>query len=127
MQAYGKLIMSVGFATLIAVYAALSGDNRIDLDEGFIVATALVNAAVVFVVPVTVSHPWVKTSCAVILALLEAGVVVVAGGMQTNEWVFLLLIAGQAIGVGTAPAMSTTAAVGWGSDKDTVRKIGVPA
>ncbi len=127
MKEYGKLIMSVGFAALIALYAALSGDNHVDLDEGFVIATALVNAVLVYIVPVTVSHPWVKTACSVVLALLGAGAVVVAGGLQSNEWVFLILIAGQALGVGAAPAISTTASVGWGSDKDTVRKVGVPA
>lgn len=105
-QRYGKAFAAVAGAGLTVAYGALFGDQHIDPDEAVQIAIAVATAVGVYLVPLDPRWRWGKTAVAVILAVLQALTTVILGGLDTAEWIALLLAAGTALGVGAAPAIS---------------------
>ncbi len=117
-QKYGKAIASTFFAALIAVYAATSGDNAIEPTEWVAVAIAFTGALGTYLVPLAPEYRWGKTAVNTLLAVLQVLATLILGGLDGNEWILLLLTAGQALGVIAAPSVS---------DNGVPSKGGVPA
>ena len=107
LKKYGKALAAVVGAALTVAYGALSGDHHIDPDEAVQIAIAAASAIGVYVVPLTPQYRWGKTAIAVILAVLQVLTTVVLGGLDSNEWIALVLAALTAAGVGVAPAVSS--------------------
>ncbi|HEY0696491.1 MAG TPA: hypothetical protein VGD43_01630 [Micromonospora sp.] len=103
---YGKALASTFFAVLVVVYAMTSGDDHIDPVEWVAVAIAFTNAVGVYLVPLAPQLRYGKTVVGVALAVLQMLTTVILGGIDSNEWILLLLAAGQALGVSIAPATS---------------------
>lgn len=103
---YGKALASTFFAGLIVVYAKASGDNHIDPTEWVAVAIAVTGAAGTYLVPLAPDLRWGKTAVSTLLAVLQVLATLILGGLDSNEWILLLLTAGQALGVMAAPAVS---------------------
>ncbi|HEU4422076.1 MAG TPA: hypothetical protein VFR67_05990 [Pilimelia sp.] len=106
MQKYGKAIASTFFAVLVVAYTMVSGDNRIDAVEWVAIAIAGTNAVGVYLVPLAPQYRYGKTVVGVALAVLQVLTTLIIGGLDSNEWILLLLTAGQALGVVAAPAVS---------------------
>ncbi len=106
MRKYGKALASAFFAVLVAVYTALNGDNRIDGLEWIVVAIAFTNAVGVYLVPLAPQTRYSKTAVAVVLAVLQVLTTVIVGGIDSTEWILVLLSVGQALGVAAAPSVS---------------------
>jgi hypothetical protein len=106
LQKYGKPLTSVFFAALVVAYAKLSGDQHIDPAEWVAIAIAFTNAVGVYLVPLVPQYRWSKTGVGVLLAVLQVLATLILGGLDSNEWILLLLTAGQALGVIVAPAVS---------------------
>jgi hypothetical protein len=106
MEKYGKAIAAVIGAILTAVYAAVSGDNRIEADEWISVAIAATIAIGVYLVPLDPRYRWGKTAVGVLLAVLQAATTLILGGLDSNEWILLVLAGLTAAGVVVAPAIS---------------------
>jgi hypothetical protein len=104
--AYGKAIAAVIAAALTAAQLALAGDNHITEVEVVQIAIAAAFAVGVWLIPLAPQYRWTKTALAVILAVLQALVTVVVGGIAVGEWIVLALAAGGVIGVAAAPAES---------------------
>lgn len=106
MEKYGKALAAVAGAVLVALYAALGGDNRIDTEEVVQVGIAAATAAGVYLVPLAPQYRWGKTAVAVLLAVLQALATAVLGGLAPGEWIVLALAGLTAAGVAFAPARS---------------------
>jgi peptidoglycan/LPS O-acetylase OafA/YrhL len=106
MNKYGKAIAAVIGAILTAVYAATSGDNRIEPDEWLAVAIAATTAIGVYLIPLDARFRWGKTAVGVLLAVLQAATTLILGGLDSNEWILLVLAGLTALGVIAAPAIS---------------------
>ncbi|MCZ7440801.1 hypothetical protein O7598_31095 [Micromonospora sp. WMMC241] len=117
MDRYGKALASLLGAVLVALYAALGGDNHIDSEELVQVGIAAATAAGVYLVPIAPQYRWGKTAVAVVLAVLQALATTVLGGLDSGEWIVLVLAGLTAAGVAVAPAVSDN---GIGSKTPTV-------
>jgi uncharacterized membrane protein YccC len=106
MQQYGKAIAAVLGAILVAAYAALGGDGRIDAEETVQIAIAAATAVGVYLVPLAPQYRWAKTAVAVVLAVLQALTTAVLGGLDAGEWIVLVLAGLTAAGVAFSPAVS---------------------
>ncbi|MFY1673433.1 hypothetical protein ACN27G_26285 [Plantactinospora sp. WMMB334] len=104
---YGKALAAVAGAALTVAYGALSGDQRIESDEAVQIAIAAATAIGVYLVPLTPQYRWAKTGVAVVLSVLQVLATVILGGLDSNEWIALLLAALTVLGVGAAPAVSS--------------------
>ncbi|MFC6019786.1 hypothetical protein ACFP2T_26705 [Plantactinospora solaniradicis] len=104
---YGKALAAVAGAALTVAYGALSGDQRIEPDEAVQITIAAATAISVYLVPLTPQYRWAKTAVAVALSVLQVLATVILGGLDSNEWIALLLAALTVVGVGAAPAVST--------------------
>ncbi|MEN3609348.1 hypothetical protein [Plantactinospora sp. ZYX-F-223] len=104
---YGKALAAVAGAALTVAYGALSGDQRIEPDEAVQIAIAAATAIGVYLVPLTPQYRWGKTAVAVVLSVLQVLATVILGGLDSNEWIALLLAALTVLGVGAAPAVSS--------------------
>jgi len=102
---YGKPIVAVIAAGLIALYDYLN-DGHISSEEWVHVFIAISLAVQVYLVPLTVEWPWMKTGVAVVLAVLNVLVISIVGGITQREIVELVLAALTPLGVGLAPAIS---------------------
>jgi len=105
-QKYGKALASAFFAALVVVYANASGDHHLDATEWVAVAIALTGAVGTYVVPLAPRFRWGKTAVNTLLAVLQVLATLILGGLDPNEWILLLLTAGQALGVAVTPATS---------------------
>ncbi|MBF9135420.1 hypothetical protein I0C86_41960 [Plantactinospora sp. S1510] len=103
---YGKALAAVAGAALTVAYGALSGDQRIEPDEAVQITIAAATAISVYLVPLTPQYRWAKTAAAVALSVLQVLATVILGGLDSNEWIALLLAALTVVGVGAAPAVS---------------------
>lgn len=103
---YGKAISAVTYFVLVAAYAALSGDNRVDPDEWVAVAIAGVNAALVYVIPLAPQYRWPKTAVNVLLGVLQILATVILGGLDSGEWILLALTAANLIAGGALTSTS---------------------
>ncbi|TBL44229.1 hypothetical protein EYA84_01955 [Verrucosispora sp. SN26_14.1] len=106
MEKYGKALAAVLGAVLVALYAALGGDNHIGSTEIVQVGIAAATAIGVYLVPLAPQYRWGKTAVAVILAVLQALATSVLGGLDAGEWIVLVLAGLTAAGVAVAPAVS---------------------
>lgn len=106
MSRYGKAISAVVYFALVAAYAALSGDNRVEPDEWVAVAIAGVNAVAVYVMPLAPGATWAKTAINVLLGVLQILATVILGGLDSNEWILLALTAANLIGGGALTSVS---------------------
>ncbi|MDG4798997.1 hypothetical protein [Micromonospora sp. WMMD980] len=105
-QTYGKALVAVVAAALTVAYGALSGDQHIDPDEAVQIAIAAATAVGVYLVPLAPQYRWGKTAIAVVLSVLQVLTTVILGGLDSGEWIALLLAAATVLGVGVAPAAS---------------------
>jgi len=103
---YGKALAAIAGAVLTVAYGALSGDQRIESDEAIQIGIAAATAIGVYLVPLTPQYRWAKTAVAVALSVLQVLATVILGGLDSNEWIALLLAALTVLGVGAAPAVS---------------------
>jgi len=103
---YGKSLVAVLAAALTVAYGALSGDQHIDPEEGVQIAIAAATAVGVFLVPLVPQYRWAKTGVAAVLAVLQVLTTVILGGLDSNEWIAVVLAALTVLGVGVAPAVS---------------------
>lgn len=122
MQTYGKAIIAVITAAIVAAHQALGGDGHIDPTEWVSVAIAFATAVGVWLVPLAPQAKWSKTAVAVVLAVLQVLTTVILGGVQADEVLLLLITAAGALGIYIAPATTRTpfgtpdVSVGAGSD-----------
>ncbi|MEV4759230.1 hypothetical protein AB0J86_29605 [Micromonospora sp. NPDC049559] len=107
LKKYGKALAAVIGAALTVAYGALSGDQHIDPDEAVQIAIATATAVSVYLVPLAPQYRWAKTAIAIVLSVLQVLTTVLLGGLDSNEWIALLLAALTAAGVGVAPAVSS--------------------
>jgi uncharacterized membrane protein YccC len=103
---YGKALAAVVGAVLTVAYAALSGDQHIDTDEAIQIAIALATAVGVYFVPLFPKYRWAKTAVALVLGVLQVLTTVLVGGLDSNEWIALVLAVLTVLGVGGTPAVS---------------------
>ncbi len=101
---FGKPLASVVVAALVALKVALS--DGITADEAVIIALALANAVLVYVVPLVPEYRWVKSFVGVAIAILTALATLILDGFSGDDAILLLLVAAQAAGVVGAPAQS---------------------
>lgn len=106
LKKYGKAIIAVIGAALTVAYGALNGDQHIDPEEGVQIAIAGSTAVGVYLVPLVPEYRWAKTAVAAVLAVLQVLATVILGGLDSAEWVALVLAALTVLGVGVAPAVS---------------------
>jgi hypothetical protein len=119
---YGKALVAVLTAGVVAAYQALTGDQHISATEGVSVAIAAVTAVGVWWVPLIPNGQGVKTGVAVVLAVLQVLTTAILGGVGTDEILLMLITAAGAAGIWIAPAESTTplggtVSVGVGRDR----------
>jgi len=106
MNRYGKAISAVAYFALVAAYAAISGDNRIEPDEAVAIAIAGVNAVAVYVMPLAPDARWAKTAINVLLGVLQVLATVILGGLDSNESILLALTAANLVGGGALTSVS---------------------
>ncbi|BEL07807.1 hypothetical protein Q0Z83_059980 [Actinoplanes sichuanensis] len=115
---YGKAIVAILTAGIVAAYQALSGDQTIEPAEWVSVAIAIVTAVGVWLVPLAPGAAWAKTAVAVVLAVLQVLTTAILDGLGTDEILLMLITAAGAAGIWIAPAESTTGvSVGVGADR----------
>lgn len=106
MQRFGKAASAVIYLALVAAYAALSGDRHIDPDEGVAIAIAAVNGVGVYLIPLAPRYRWGKTAVNVLLGVLQVLATVILGGVDSSEWILLMLTGAQLIAGTALPATS---------------------
>ena len=99
MREYTKGIAAVVAAILVALGAALSGNNHIDPVEWVNVAIAGIGAVGVWVAANVNGAPYVKGVLAFLTAALVALQSAIVGGVTYTEWIQIALAALGAIGV----------------------------
>lgn len=122
LREYGKAIAAIATAGVVVAYQALSGDQHIDATEGVGIAIAGVSAVGVYLVPMAPQAKWSKSAVAALLAVLQVLATVILDGVGADDILLMLITAAGAVGVWTAPAVSTaptgaTVEVGTGSDR----------
>lgn len=119
---YGKAIVAIVVAALVAISQALGGDQHVEPGEWVAIAIAVATAVGVWLVPLAPQAKYGKTAVAVVLAALQVLTTSLLDGFGSDDILLVLLTVGGAIGVYIAPAVSTTpagtpaVAVGVGSD-----------
>lgn len=108
MQKFGKAIIAILTAAIVAAYQSLSGDGNIEPVEWVSVAIAATAAVGVWLVPLAPEAKWTKTAVAVVLSVLQVLATVILGGLGTDEILLLLITAAGALGVYVAPATTET-------------------
>ena len=121
MREFGKAIVAVIVAAIVAAYQALSGDGRIEAEEWVSIAIAGVTAVGVYITPLAPHAKWSKSAVAAVLAVLQVLTTAILGGVGADEILLMVITAAGALGIWAAPARSTapsraTVAVGTGSD-----------
>jgi hypothetical protein len=115
---YGKAAIAFAYAVLAVVTTAWSGDHHVDASEGIIIALAIGNCLLVYVVPITRHSAGVKTLVNAIMAGLVVAQAQIAGGIDGNDWTLIIGAIVGGLGVAIAPAYSPKerVRVGMGSD-----------
>jgi hypothetical protein len=104
---YGKSIAAGLVAVAAAVQAALSDSasgGRITQIETVQIAIAVVNAALVWLVPNIPAWPWVKTALAAALAVLQLLTSLIVDGVGSADVSALIIAALMVLGPAAAPA-----------------------
>lgn len=102
---YGKALVAVLIAVLTLAASALV-DGHIDAGEGVQIAIAGVTAVSVWLVPNLPSSGGVKTTVAVVLAVLNALTAYIIDGIDANDVINLILAALGVLLIGVAPSQS---------------------
>lgn len=87
---YGKALISLLFFIWTVVAPLITGDGHIDADEGLIIAVAVANGLLVYLVPLNPSWAAGKTVINAILASLAAAQTVIYDGLQPNDWTIII-------------------------------------
>lgn len=103
MTQYAKFFAQVVATVLVALSAALFGDNVISSTEWVNVAIAGVGAAAVFTAPNVPGARYTKSILAVLAAVLTVLVSAIVGGISTTEWIQIVLAGAGAVGVYAVP------------------------
>jgi hypothetical protein len=103
---YGKALVAFLFAVWTVVSPTWFGDHHIDADEGIIIALAIVNNVVVWVVPLNPAFKGIKTIANALLASLAIAQTVIIGGITPDEWPLIIGAGVAVLGVWIAPAVS---------------------
>lgn len=103
---YGKALISLGGAVVIAAWQGLSGDHHIDVREGAVTVIAFGNALIVYLVPLMPDKPWLKTAAGAIVAGATALSAVALGGLSYDELTVVGIAVLQALGIKFGPAIS---------------------
>lgn len=119
---HGKSLLAGAFAVYTVAVAQLSGDHHIDAVETTIIATAVLNAVLVYVVPMAPRWRWGKSAIGAGLAALAVLQTVLPGGVDLNEAYVVIGAIVAALGIPIAPAVSVAA--GGGPSSDVVVHVG---
>lgn len=103
MQIYLKSIGVVVATVVSAIVAAQTGDGVVSAQEWVNVAILGVGAAGVFAAPNVPGAKYTKTVLAVLTGALTALASYITGGVNTTEWLQILVAAFAAVGVYAAP------------------------
>lgn len=103
---YGKSVVAFAFAVYAVIVPLVSGDHRIDAVEWTIIATAVGNNLLVYIVPLTHAYAGTKTVINAILMAVAVLQTVLPGGVDMNEWALVIGALLSALGVQFAPAFS---------------------
>jgi hypothetical protein len=106
---HSKAFASVLAAALGAAVVALTGDNHFSTVELINVAIAIVAAIGVAYFPNTDEAPAAKSILAALMAVLVLATDLIAGGLNTSEWLQLALAGLGALGVWFVPNKTVTA------------------
>lgn len=104
---YGKSIVAFLYAIAVVFIPLFSGDHHIDPSEGIIIALAVGNNIIVYLVPLTPRFASVKTVVNALLAALAVVQTTIEGGITGNDWLLIAAAFFGALGVWLAPAAST--------------------
>lgn len=100
---YGKSIAMLLATAMSLAVAALASDHVVTPTEWINIAIGVVTAASVFAAPNVPGARYTKLVLAVLGAVLALAVNLLAGGIDTSEWMQLGLAAFGALGVYAAP------------------------
>lgn len=118
---YGKSVIAFLFVVYTVVVPQLSGDGVLDNQEKIVIAMAIANNLIVYIVPLSPAFKAVKSVANFVLAVLIVAQTQIADGWQSDDLGILLGAVVAALGVYIAPAASikqpTPVAVGTGADK----------
>jgi hypothetical protein len=103
---FGMSIVSVAGVALYAVLGFVTGDNHIDFAEGVALGVAVLNALLVYTVPVFPTYRWLKDVINGGLTVLALGVQVLAHPNGAQDWLLILVTFLTGAGVLLAPAVS---------------------
>lgn len=103
---YGKAIVAGTFAVYSVFVGLWSGDHHIDPAEGIIIALAVGNALLVYIVPITKSFSGVKSVVNALMAGLVVAQTQIAGGIDANDIMLIIGAVVATLGVVVAPAFS---------------------
>lgn len=111
-RVYGQSIAAALVVVATAVQAALSDSvsgGRITEIERVQIAIAVVNAALVWLVPNLPQWPWIKTALAAGLAALQLTTSLIVDGMSSADWSALIIAALMVLAPAVTPSLSVTA------------------
>jgi len=116
---YGKAIIAFLYAVMAVITTVWSGDHHVEPSEGIILALAVGNAALVYLVPLTRRASGIKTLVNAIMAGLVVAQAQIAGGIDGNDWTLIIGAIVAGLGVAIAPAYSPKerVRVAMGSDR----------
>lgn len=107
---YGKSIVAFALPIYTVVVAQLTGDHHVDPTEFCVIVVAVLNGALVYLVPMAPRWRWGKSVLGAALAAFVALQTVVAGGIDLNETYIVIGAIVTALGIPLAPAVSEGAA-----------------
>lgn len=116
---FGKAIIAWLFAAYTAAVPLMSGDNHIDASEGVVLALAVGNGILVFLVPVSTALASAKTWINAVLAALAVLQTVIGGGVDMSEVAMVVGAFLAVVGVAIAPAYSPSNGVRVPTGSDT--------
>lgn len=103
---FGKAIFAWLFAVYTAAVPLLSGDHHIDSGEWVVLALAIGNGILVFLVPVSPALASAKSWINAVLAALAVLQTVIGGGVDMSELALVIGAFLAVVGVAVAPAYS---------------------
>lgn len=106
LKRFGPAIVALAFAVLTAIAAAWT-DGRVDGAEWVQIAIQGTTVAGVWLVPAVPGWPHAKTAIAMVLAVENAAIAAVVGGISGQEWVGLAIAGLGVIAVRLTPPPET--------------------
>lgn len=108
---YGKSLVAAVYAVAVVAVPFISGDHHVDPSEGVAIAIAVCAALLTYVVPLVPGARWVKTAVGALLAGLQVATTVIVGGVDSNDWLLIILAVMSFLGIAAAPAVSTATGI----------------